>query len=379
MNLADQQVIDVDSHVTEVADLWTARVASKWGEAIPQVRFDENIGLERWYVGGKPLTPVGYFANTGYDYPGYPQNLTEADKGTWDPSARLAWMDDQGIWGQVLYPNVIGFNSATFATLDPELSVECVRAYNDYMIEFAQTDAARLYPIAMLPFWDVDACVKEIERAASIGSKGVLFAAHWDRLNLPVLTDPHWNPVFEVAQATNMSLNTHIGFQSGEIEYRPNPNADRMPMVGNSINILMSNASALAKFIDAGVCHRYPELKIVSVESGFNYLPWVLDCLDWHFQNLNIRSQYKDRLLPSEYFKRQMYATFWFEGINSESIEEYQDNVMFETDYPHATSLAANLVSTKPLDFVEDGVGKLRPEIQKKLLHDNAARVYKLV
>jgi uncharacterized protein len=371
-------VIDVDSHVTEVVDLWTSRISRKWGDAVPHVWHDEDSDLDRWIVGGTPLTPVGYFSATNFEYPDYPGSLDVADPGSYDAKARLLRLDEYGIQAQVLYPNIIGFNSIAFAKLEPELSVACVEAYNDYMADFASADPARLAPIMMLPFWDVEASCREIERAAALGLKGILFAAHWERMGLPPVGDPHWDPVLAAAEATGLSLNTHIGFQSGDVAFRPDPDRDRMPQVTGSVSILMSNVTAVAKFIGSGICHRYPNLKIVSVESGFNYLPWVLDCLDWHFKNFNITRQYPDYLLPSEYFKRQIYATFWFEGLNVESITEYQDNVMFETDYPHPTSLTANNVSTRPVDFIEHGLAKLPDGIVRKLLHDNAAHVYKL-
>ena len=39
-------------------------------------------------------------------------------------------------------------------------------------------------------------------------------------------------------------------------------------------------------------------------------------------------------LLPSEFFRRQMYATFWFEQGIHRQIDLYPDNVMFESDFP---------------------------------------------
>ncbi len=31
------KVIDVDTHVTEPADVWTSRVSAKWGDRVPHV------------------------------------------------------------------------------------------------------------------------------------------------------------------------------------------------------------------------------------------------------------------------------------------------------------------------------------------------------
>ena len=41
-------IVDVDSHVTEPPDLWTSRLSPKWGDEVPQVYYDDRLGLDRW-------------------------------------------------------------------------------------------------------------------------------------------------------------------------------------------------------------------------------------------------------------------------------------------------------------------------------------------
>ena len=54
MDLFDRyRVIDVDAHVTEPADLWTARVSSRWGDRVPHI---ERLGdKDVWMVAGRPV------------------------------------------------------------------------------------------------------------------------------------------------------------------------------------------------------------------------------------------------------------------------------------------------------------------------------------
>ena len=49
------------------------------------------------------------------------------------------------------------------------------------------------------------------------------------------------------------------------------------------------------------------------------------------------------------------------------------DNIMFETDIPHPTCLYP-----KSVERVRDAIGDLEPDVQKKILQDNAARLYKI-
>ena len=80
---------------------------------------------------------------------------------------------------------------------------------------------------------------------------------------------------------------------------------------------------------------------------------------------------------PSEYFRRQIYATYWFEqghGRIADLVATVgEDNVLFETDFPHPTCLYPD-----PLQTIEDKIRPLRPEVQRKVLGENAARLYRI-
>jgi predicted TIM-barrel fold metal-dependent hydrolase len=78
---------------------------------------------------------------------------------------------------------------------------------------------------------------------------------------------------------------------------------------------------------------------------------------------------------PVEYFRRQIYASFWFEGRDaSSSIRRVGvDNVMFETDFPHPICLYP-----RPLEQVRECLADLTSEERRKVLSSNAARVYNI-
>ena len=61
------KIVDVDSHVTEPADLWTSRMsAAKWGDKIPHVKWDDRWKEERWFVGDNSFIGVGTGAMAGW-------------------------------------------------------------------------------------------------------------------------------------------------------------------------------------------------------------------------------------------------------------------------------------------------------------------------
>ena len=54
-------------------------------------------------------------------------------------------MDIDGIWAQVLYPSVTLTGAQTY-TNERELQKVCVRAYNEWLLEFCEGSGGRLIP-----------------------------------------------------------------------------------------------------------------------------------------------------------------------------------------------------------------------------------------
>ncbi|HWE57439.1 MAG TPA: amidohydrolase family protein [Acidimicrobiales bacterium] len=380
---ADLPLVDSDSHVTEPADLWTSRVSRKWGDDVPHLEWDQATGQRKWQVGRYRLFGEAIYAMAGWpDFPpSHPKSLDEADRGAWDATARLQRLDEYGIYAQVLYPNLVAFSTHAFTALDPNLAIDCVRAYNDFIAEFAAADPARLIPIMMLPFWDGDASAAELERATALGHRGVLLAADPTRAGLPPLWDDYWAPVLAMAEERALPINFHIGFNQDPEELAAKAGADgphhtRINSVG-----MLSNARAVSDMICTGVCARFPDLKIVSVESGAGWLPYLLESLDWHWKSYGGFRDRPDMELPSFYLRRQIYGTFWFEEeAFRRCAEVLPDNLMFETDFPHPTSLSPGPASPadRPREMAERATAGLPDALVRKVFYETAASLYRI-
>lgn len=380
-------IVDTDSHVTEPPDLWSSRLPAAWGDIVPHVRRDERRGEDRWQIGSKRLTGVANFAMAGWHEfaPSHPLVLDDADPASWHPGERLKRMDEFGLHAQVLYPNLLGFYSEVFLDQikDPDALYACVRAYNDFLTDFASEDPTRFVPIMALPFWDVERSVIELRRCTANGHKGLLFSNAPEKVGLPPLRDEHWHPLFAEAEELGMSVNFHIGFMaSSEEEMRGMLKVTRRADYAKQSSLAMiSNAAAIAEITLSGICHRYPKLNFVSVESGFGWLPYLLEVLDWQWLNSGAREESPEMEMPSFYVRRQVFGSFWFEReAMRRTIDLLPDSVMFETDFPHPTSLSPGPASfaNNPRDVVEDTLRGLPEELVRKVLFETAARVYHL-
>jgi predicted TIM-barrel fold metal-dependent hydrolase len=148
------------------------------------------------------------------------------------------------------------------------------------------------------------------------------------------------------------------------------------------VSFFMGNARAIAKLTTGGICHRFPRLNFVSVESGIGWIPFALAALDWQWKNCGVAKEHPEYdLLPSEYFRRQIYGCFWFEQqVALDAIRQYPDNILFESDYPHPTCQhpGPRTPGQRPRDYAQGLLASLPDDVVNKVLHDNAAAVYRL-
>ena len=116
---------------------------------------------------------------------------------------------------------------------------------------------------------------------------------------------------------------------------------------------------------------KFPDLKIVSVESGVGWIPYLLEALE--YMSVEAGLDYKSS--PTEVFRRQIYACSFFEKKNFISTVRQvgADNIMFETDFPHPACLYPD-----GLEYLVDVIAELTPEERAKIFSLNAAKLYNI-
>ena len=374
-------IIDVDTHVTEVPDLWTSRVPEKMKDKVPHVAKD-NRGREWWFLGDQRIASPGLSATAGVgDMKSWPSSYDEMHPGAFDAKARLKYMDEMGIWAMVMYPNVGGFGNQAFLKLgDKDLMLACVRAYNDWQTEWAAADSRRLLPITSTPFWDIEASVKEVQRCAEMGHKGILFTGEPQSFGEPVIGDKHWDPLWEAAVDLDLPVSFHIGsgnMEMGLSKEKVTTYGKMATFAALCVDIFLTNGIQLSDLLVSGVLARFPKIQFVSVESGIGWVPFALEALDYQFLGNRVAEERPDlEMLPSEYFARNVFACYWFEQTAPRRLIDKVgiDNILFETDFPHPTSLYGEEVH----DRIRTGLDDCEPEVRRKILWENAQKLYKV-
>ncbi len=380
------RVIDTDTHLTERHDLWTSRAPAAWKDRVPHVT--EVEGAATWVVDGAVLGRAGAGGVIdrqgvkGRSFEGlYEWGIDEVHQAAWDPVARVELMDQIGVFAQIIYPGVVGLGGQALAEVvtDVALRTLCVEIFNDASAELQAGSGDRLLPMALLPAWDVGACVREARRAAALGLRGVNLTSDPQDLGAPDLADRAWDPLWEVCSASGLPVHFHIGASLTTMNYFgtypwPSHDDDTKLAIGGTL-LFIGNARVVVNIICSGMLDRFPELKVVSVESGAGWIPFLLEALDYEMDENAPGAKAALSLLPSEYFRRQMFATTWFESRHLSSVVDAvgEDCVMFETDFPHPTCLFPD-----PLRSARDNMAGLGPVAQRKILSENATRLYRL-
>jgi predicted TIM-barrel fold metal-dependent hydrolase len=394
--LGDLRIIDGDAHFTEPPDLWTSRVPAAYRGRVPVQKTRD--GLTAWYLDDELWASIGGNVLRADHEKVHGEHIVQpfeaVDRAAWDARARVALMDDVGVYAQILYPNAIGFASNhVFAIEDLDLRRVVLQTYNDFCVEIQEESGGRLLPQALLPIWDMDLTIAEMTRLREQHITGFTLTDKPEIIGLPELPDPYFAPLWEFADQTRTVLNFHIG--SGNRREAPKGHQLRRSSDTNEVyaqhywksfgpqrrlaiistQVYMSNVRVIVNLCMGDLFDRYPNVRIVSAESGIGWVPFILETMDYMVDE-NITDPDEVALQqrrPSEYFRDHIYVTFWFERSAPMKLldEVGVENVMVETDVPHPTCLYPG--AREHFARVLAGVD---PYVRRRVLQDNAAELY---
>jgi predicted TIM-barrel fold metal-dependent hydrolase len=384
---AQSLVVDADSHWCEPADLFTRMAPASVRDRVPRVEVVD--GETMWVFDGHPVSRFTAGAVIGRD--GRKEASDKAlnhwpfekvHEAGYDPARRLEVLDECGIDAQVIFPNTIGLGGQDLAKVEDEaLCLLVIEMYNDRQAEIQAESGNRLLGLPIMPSWDVARCVQQAERVAALGARGVNMTSDPQDLGAPDLANAAWDPFWETCAGLKLPVHFHIGASITAMTFFgkypwPSQALNTQLALGGTL-LFVGNARVVCNVIVSGMFDRHPDLKMVSVESGCGWIPFILEALDYEMAE-NAPAEFAQLgRRPSEYFRSNLYATYWFENHRNklpELVEAVgEDNILFETDFPHPTCLYPN-----PLESVAQKMTSLPAEVQRKILGGNAQRLYRL-
>jgi hypothetical protein len=294
-------IISVDDHVLEPPTLWTDRIPTRYADRMPRIRREKGFPSGRGDMDWRPdpagvwsdvwyyedlVRPLGYmFAAAGRDRktldfgPGQMRTFDQFRPGAWKPAERIADMATNHTDVSICFPNTVPrFCGQTFAEQhDKELSLLCVKAYNDWIIDewCAGESRGHLIPLAIVPLWDSELAAEEVRRCASKGCYGVSFCENPYALGLPSIHSGHWDPFFQACEDSHTTICLHIGSSSKLPETAPDA-----PYPITSVLLAHNAVGSLLDYILSGILDRYKGIVLAYSEANVGWMPYVLERID---------------------------------------------------------------------------------------------------
>jgi predicted TIM-barrel fold metal-dependent hydrolase len=308
----------------------------------------------------------------GDPFPHWPDRWEDVPRLAYDPAERVKALDIDRVDAEVLFPNPPGGNYYQFG--DADFEYDTVHAYNDVLAEWTQV-SDRFLPLISIPYLQAPKkIVKEIERSAKNGHRGVNLMGKSPK-GLPHIADPYWFPVWDVCEKLGLPIHFHgsAGIGVGETAKVWDGYSERQAHSASTSTSAVTPAQIVPQLIFSGVTERFPKLKCVFAEAGMGGLNYLISTCDHVWETYHL---WTDGLStrPSEIVRRQMYVNFWFEAEGIKLRHDIGiDNIMWESDFPHVAAYYP-----KSWDSIEHVLKGVAAEERRKMLYKNALRVYQI-
>ncbi len=299
--------------------------------------------------------------------------------------ARVAKLDEMGVEACLLFVGLIISTLGWLHVFGQKKGYEganaVLHAYNQYVLEeFGFNHQDRLYATPFLSLWDLDWAVKEAKWLIDNGARVVTLPTGPGMDGRPP-ADSYYDPLWSMLNEAGVLISYHVGDASflheqvrmwGEeplLNRRSGQSAWQWMFTFSEIPIMMTMSS----FIYANFFERFPNLRMVSVENGAEWVPRFVHKMDkmrgmaragyWS------HGQLKER--PSAIFKRHCFAVAYPEDDVKKIVDElgYTDPILMGSDYPHPEGIAS------PRDFVTEALAGLDDRQISEIMYLNGRRM----
>jgi len=285
-------------------------------------------------------------------------------------AAAIEVLDAEGLDAVILYTTVGLLWEAELK--DPELCQAYTKAYNRWICEFC-SGSPRLVPTAHLSLSDPIAAARELERAVGAGAKGCYVAPFTQ--DAKPLGHPDHDPVFAAAQDLGVPFAIHPTFE---------PQWTKGERMGTWENVkqlrLLASVTAsdgvrhqFTTLFDYAVFDKFPQLKVLVLESGGGWIGYWLDRIDAVYGHTAIGTRVPLKDKPSDYFRERVWISCDPDERTIPHLAERfgADRFLWASDFPHADHTPAYLADLAELAgaFADDGD-------RRRFLGDNARALF---
>ena len=362
-------IISSDSHITEPPGTYIDRIDKKYKDTAPRLVHDEKKGDLFVIDGLKHPVPMGLVAAAGKkaeELTAFGVKFEDLHRGGWDPDARLADQDRDGVSAEVIYPTV---GMLLCNHRDYDYKKACFDAYNEWIAEYCAAHPDRLIGTGQTAMRSVDEGIADVRKMKALGLRGVMMPGN---PQVADYDDPIYDPFWQATLDMQMPLSFHILTSRSDVVGA----APRGPKINGFLSIIRGNQDIMGTFIFGGVFERNPKLKIVCVEADAGWVPHYMYRMDHAYDRHRYWLKPGQALSkkPSEYFSEHIYTTFQDDWVAFRMKDLCNPRrLMWANDFPHSDS-------TWPWsqELLAKHTAHLTQEEKDWILHDNVAELYGL-
>jgi predicted TIM-barrel fold metal-dependent hydrolase len=372
MRMEEMILVSVDDHLIEPEDMFAKHMPTRLKDRAPSVQKGAN-GAHHWQIEGQRAPGLGLNAVVGRprdEYGFEPVAYEHVRSGCYDVDARIDDMNANGVLGSICFGSFPGFAGARFQKMrDKELALATIRAYNDWHLhEWCARHPGRFIPLALLPLWDPQLAVAEVQRMSRLGCHAITFPENPAAIGLPSLHDECWEPLWGVCEQNKVVICCHIG-SSGNAPYC----SDDSPISAWITSMPISIAAAASDWLFARFWRRYPGLRMALSEGGIGWIPYFLERADFtysHHGSWTGADFGGER--PSDVFRRHIISCFIDDEFGLRNRQDVGVDMMcWEADYPHSDA-----TWPESPDLLWQSVRTLPRTDVDKITHLNAMREF---
>ncbi|HEY6533026.1 MAG TPA: amidohydrolase family protein [Acidimicrobiales bacterium] len=392
VNGLDYAVVDADNHYYEPPDCFSRHIESAYRDkAITATKRDD----EGWTVmiGSEPYT----FFDPKFDRTNPPGSLLTVLRAK-DANAEVKWadfyskenmlpafqnrderlvlMDEQGIEATIMLPS-FGVSVTALMLDDVEQMYANLTAFNRWLEEdWGYGADGRIFSPPLISLLDPDRAVAELDRVLALGAK-VVAVPPGPTGSMRSPADPIYDPFWSRLDESGVALVLHLGDSLypetsaawGEIPYPPVREMSAFQWAFNHSDRPIMET--IGQFIYGNLFGRFPNLKVLSIENGSDWVPYLLRLLDKKKGLGRYGPWIGGRPVgrPSDTFKQHVWVAPYPEDDVDAVIDVIgADRVLFGSDYPHPEGMA------EPAHFA-DLMKRAAPDDVRKVMRDNSAEL----
>jgi predicted TIM-barrel fold metal-dependent hydrolase len=386
--------ISADGHINEPPTLWVDNLPAKFKDRGPRIIETPKTKGHAWMMEGQSRpSPMGFSSMYSRGAKRFDRaSLIDSFKqikdrgvryedvfpGSYDPAARVKEIIEDETDAEVIYNGVQTVWNGIKLCPDKELSLACYKVYNDWIASFQAYAPDRFICNGTLPTTGLKDCIEELYRCVDMGLRTVQLESYpsGSFSDPSPEDDKFWAAAVELDMPIN--VHTQFFFPAGDLGSKMTAQGvpdQKVRAKKRGVDIAAGSFPViLSRMMSTGVFDRFPTLKFIGSEVHTGWIPYYLEKFDESV--LRNRREWNNQLLPSEYFRRNVWAVYIVDEMGAENRYDIGvDRIMWGPDFPHSSS-------NWPLDYqlgleVLQRSGATSSEIER-IMWKTAADLYKL-